>query len=711
MAGALFPRIKTWSSTEDVVFSDLNAEFDNILNNLIPTMLDDYSVNVSQMQVTTDPGEVGSESLATTLAGELARLRLIIKEITGEDQWYESPVASLVGISNIIGTTGLTGNRLVSGRVRTPTSDQPVFLVPDGTARTVKLDGTPTNFKYYINGTEYTISSDVLLTNLTAAPSSNNTALINDTNASDQDFTKHAGEDGSEITIDTVGSEITALVGKFAAFKLDNGGEIEYFIAFVGTNKLTLAKRGFFFDSADAPMPRIVFSNNDTITLMKLSWIFAKTDGTLTVSYTNPVWSFDEPTSPATNDYWFDYSVNYWKRYDVSSFVSATATLVGLTFQNTTACLGGRSFEFFKTYEELNTIELIADTNSQVKSRWPGSVINVWGSSYKNEQSLHTWDMTLDLDSGVTETSSTFYYFYVTEDGDRKISNIRPYDRREDLLGWYHPHQSWRCVGFAFNNGSSNLTSVESYFNRYSNSLILPSQTTSYNIEVKDQIIPIDSTSGALTFFLPPAAYFRGQALTLTKTSSDVNAITIDGFGSETIDGLTTRKLATQYEVWKLVSDGSNWFSVEHRATTPWSTTPLFTVSSLGTTSNSSIWSRRAGDTMWVKGFITSGTVAATTFSVNLPTGYQLDPTKIVQSGFSQVVGSGYRVVSGGSIYPTTGGGPYPLFSDGSSATAIFLATSGSSQTAMSKGVGTAFFANGDSFTFEMGIPVSGWDA
>jgi hypothetical protein len=42
------------------------------------------------MQTTTDPGEVATESQATTLAGELERLRFAVKEIKRQDQWYES---------------------------------------------------------------------------------------------------------------------------------------------------------------------------------------------------------------------------------------------------------------------------------------------------------------------------------------------------------------------------------------------------------------------------------------------------------------------------------------------------------------------------------------------------------------------------------------------------------------------------------------------
>lgn len=68
-----------------------NADHENHITNGIPGQLDDYSANAAQMQSTADPGESGSESLATSLAGELERIRFILKEMGGNrTQWYTS---------------------------------------------------------------------------------------------------------------------------------------------------------------------------------------------------------------------------------------------------------------------------------------------------------------------------------------------------------------------------------------------------------------------------------------------------------------------------------------------------------------------------------------------------------------------------------------------------------------------------------------------
>ena len=67
-----------------------NGDHQNHIDNAVPQQHDDYSSNVVQMQTNTDPGEVGSESLATSTAGELERLRFAIKEMKGTNQWYET---------------------------------------------------------------------------------------------------------------------------------------------------------------------------------------------------------------------------------------------------------------------------------------------------------------------------------------------------------------------------------------------------------------------------------------------------------------------------------------------------------------------------------------------------------------------------------------------------------------------------------------------
>lgn len=92
---ALFPRVKVWTTKEVLTYSDLNAEFDNILNNMAAATTVGYSATVAQMRTQTNPGGVGSESLAVSISGELERIRFVIARITGKTYWYETPSRSL----------------------------------------------------------------------------------------------------------------------------------------------------------------------------------------------------------------------------------------------------------------------------------------------------------------------------------------------------------------------------------------------------------------------------------------------------------------------------------------------------------------------------------------------------------------------------------------------------------------------------------------
>lgn len=697
--GGLYSRLKTWVSTEDVTYSDLNAEFDNFLTNFIPAMMDDHSTNVAQMQSTADPGEVGTESLATTLAGELQRLRFIIKEITGKTHWYETPSTSLTGLANAVGT-GLESNRLVSGRVRGSGSNQPTFLVPHGAAATVTCKGATTNFIYYVNGTEYTISTDVTLTNLTTAPSTNNTCTINDANAAaDPFYTKYTGEDGAVITVDAMGTELTALVGKFAAFKLA-GAATEYFIAFVESpTRLSKAYRGYFFDSSDAPIVRSAYTDNDVITLMKLTWVFAKSDGTLTATYNNPVWSKDQPSSPSIGDYWFDLANNKWKVYGVGSYTDANATLIGICIQDGTNSVAARSFEFFTAYEATNTYELLYASATQVKSKHPGALANVWGETIKGDHNIRTWDITLDRDTGVSETASTYYYFYLTDSGDQIISDIKPFDRRSDLLGYYHPHNSWRCLGRAFNNSSSDLTEVDSYFRGIDASLIRAVSAT-------DVIYPFDKimtlTGASYTIYLPPAALHRGNTFTFIHQGTSLSQVyTLDGEGSETINGTTTVALYTNGELLEIISDGSNWHIARHYANTaPASYTP--TTAGFGSVSGMAAYWRRSGASMILEIYYGTGTVTGDGATITLPTGASLHTTL-----YNTLRVVGYAHNGAGSVNSTS------AVQANSSVSATVLHFSpwiiGSATNPFTSGLGNQCAGNSQAFGLRAEVVISGW--
>lgn len=89
--------------------------------------------------------------------------------------------------------------------------------------------------------------------------------------------------------------------------------------------------------------------------------------------------------------------------------------------------------------------------------------------------------------------------------------------------------------------------------------LNVSTKTAAYTIEQGDKIILGNATGGPFTVTLPPAAQYEGKQFIIKKTDASANAVTIDGNGSETIDGALTVALSTQYESRTVVSNGSNW--------------------------------------------------------------------------------------------------------------------------------------------------------
>lgn len=464
--GATFARLKNWIA-EVLSYADLNAEIDNILTNLTPAGVDDYSVNVAQMRVTADPGEVGTESLAQSLAEELTRMRFAIQEIKGGDaaQWYSTASTSLTDLRNALGGT-LTNNRVVSG-LSSANSSASRFLVASGSTNSLTVKGTATNLVYVIAGTQYSLLADTTITGVSLAPSSNNTCLVNDPSMAAQEISKWIGEDGSTLTIDTVGSEITSLVGKLAAFKIVHGGSTEYFIGFVkSSTQLTNCRRGYFYDSSSAAIPRIAISDNDTITLMRLTWVYAKTDGTIVVNYNNPTYSYSQPSSPSVGDYWYDLANNLWKTFDSITWNTANATLIGICIQNTTATIASRAADFYKTTDDINTIDVEYVGVTQIRGKNFDGRISVGTSSIRYEASRPSWDITADLESGTAEAASTTFYAYIGESGQCKLSTHKPYlDRQGAYKAAYHPYENWRYVARVFNNSGSDFDSetVQTY--------------------------------------------------------------------------------------------------------------------------------------------------------------------------------------------------------------------------------------------------------
>lgn len=91
-----------------------------------------------------------------------------------------------------------------------------------------------------------------------------------------------------------------------------------------------------------------------------------------------------------------------------------------------------------------------------------------------------------------------------------------------------------------------------------STTLPFTSKTGAYSVLLTDCII--NCTANTFTVSLPTASGIAGQYFIIKNTGSGI--ITIDGYGSETIDGALNKLLAVQNESITVASDGANWIII-----------------------------------------------------------------------------------------------------------------------------------------------------
>lgn len=87
-------------------------------------------------------------------------------------------------------------------------------------------------------------------------------------------------------------------------------------------------------------------------------------------------------------------------------------------------------------------------------------------------------------------------------------------------------------------------------------------KSSAYTATATDEVIACDATSAAFTITLPTSVGISGTRYTVKKIDASVNAVTIDGNGTETIDGAATVALSAQYSHRTIVSNGANWLVV-----------------------------------------------------------------------------------------------------------------------------------------------------
>lgn len=239
--------------------------------------------------------------------------------------------------------------------------------------------------------------------------------------------------------------------------------------------------------------------------------------------------------------------------------------------------------------------------------------------------------------------------------------------------------------------------------------LTVASKTSAYTVTSSDDLVLGDATSAAFTLTLPAAASNTGKVFRLQKTDSSVNVVTVDGNASETIRGQLTFKLATQYEQISIVSDGTNWQLISHEySRSRVSASSDITFSGFGTTASASLWAYRDGDSLVVDGYFVSGTAAASTAQINLPSKWAMDSAKM--GSRAQSHGVGYVTVATASGTPAVPS-HYVLHYDGSTTNTIYFGQTAQSAVFNKRdGNNVTATGSGDLLTFRIRFPVANWE-
>lgn len=76
------------------------------------------------------------------------------------------------------------------------------------------------------------------------------------------------------------------------------------------------------------------------------------------------------------------------------------------------------------------------------------------------------------------------------------------------------------------------------------------------------EILLADATNAALTITLPNAAVVNKEKRIIKKIDTTANAVTIEGSGSQTIDGELNITITQPYASYTMLASGSSWFII-----------------------------------------------------------------------------------------------------------------------------------------------------
>lgn len=181
--------------------------------------------------------------------------------------------------------------------------------------------------------------------------------------------------------------------------------------------------------------------------------------------------------------------------------------------------------------------------------------------------------------------------------------------------------------------------------------LTIVSKTTTYTATATDAVILVDGSAGSWTLSLPTAVGISGKQYIIKRTDLTLDyLVTIDPNSTETIDGSATKTLATQHESYRIISDGTNWKTVDHYISGV--SFPVTFTHNWGVNATISGTCIRRGRTgIFQVGILLAGAPSAGNLTITMPTGITLSTGNFETSSGIKPLGYGSANESGALSY------------------------------------------------------------
>ena len=360
-------------------------------------------------------------------------------------------------------------------------SSQPKFIEVIPNTLNFKILATDTPLELIINGEAVTISKDITVQNVLGALDSANTLspviesyseskpYVVDSEFQDY-YERYAGEadniynekgDVGFFKFNNVGSSVLLKgVGNKVAFIMGSTQK-EIWTGYLSSSTETTQdiyniRRRWAFLPNDNLCNELSFrsSNSRTATtgttciLLNIGYVFIDRDNPNVprIAYKEPVISSKEPTGNQTGDYWFNTARNSWNVYGDDRFSEVNRLPIAEVYTSSTKIEGYRCYYTRESFNKINTTEWDFKEDLTYKSpSYKEGVVNVFGNLITIPKNT---EVTGEVTDGPTDINHT-YYLYIKENGDLTfIKDHRPYYSNE-LRGYYHRGETWRCLANA----------------------------------------------------------------------------------------------------------------------------------------------------------------------------------------------------------------------------------------------------------------------